>query len=244
MLLTNSNKNLFYDWLDAARTDGAFALIDKASGWTSFDVVNKLRRMTGIKKVGHAGTLDPLATGLLIIAFGRATKQISDYTAQRKVYSAEFKFGAKTVTDDAEGEETDLTNTDHIKNEDILMAANDFTGKILQVPPNYSAKKINGKRLYELARKNKEINVQPAEVEIVKFEISDITLPVVKCIIECSKGTYIRSLARDMGDRLGVGAYLLNLRRTEIGDYSVNNALTINQIIELNEVRNENLQNL
>lgn len=211
---------------------GEVFLLDKPYEWTSFHVVNSIRyqmsRVTGLKrnKVGHAGTLDPLATGLLIICTGKATKQIDSYQAQEKEYTGTLKLGATTPCFDLEKEEDHQYPTDHITEEMILEATKVFLGKIEQVPPIFSAIKIKGKRAYDYARKDEEVVIKPKNVEIKEFEITDIRMPEVDFRITCSKGTYIRSLARDFGQKLDSGAYLIALRRTKIGKYDVKDALT------------------
>jgi len=233
MLLSRSNINDFPLWLDAAKTIGATILIDKDLKWTSFDVVAKIRTLTNIKKIGHAGTLDPLATGLLVICLGKATKTIEKYQNLVKEYIAEFKFGATTKTDDSEAEEENIQDISNITPELILEKSKKFIGEILQLPPRYSAKKINGKKMYELARKNKPIEIKPSRVHIFSIEFVNFSLPYAKLKIVCSKGTYIRSLARDLGNEIGCGAYLASLRRTKIGEFSANDALKIDEFANL-----------
>lgn len=211
---------------------GEVFLLDKPYEWTSFQVVNSIRyqmsRVTGLKrnKVGHAGTLDPLATGLLIICTGKATKQIDSYQAQEKEYTGTFKLGATTPCFDLEQEEDHQYPTEHISEEMIQEATKAFMGKIEQIPPAFSAIKIKGKRAYEYARKDEEVVIKSKNVEIKEFEITAIRMPEVDFRIVCSKGTYIRSLARDFGNKLDSGAYLIALRRTKIGEYDVKDALT------------------
>lgn len=211
---------------------GEVFLLDKPYEWTSFQVVNSIRyqmsRVTGLKrnKVGHAGTLDPLATGLLIICTGKATKQIDSYQAQEKEYTGTFKLGATTPCFDMEQEEDHQYPTEHITEEMIQEARKAFMGKIEQTPPAFSAIKIKGKRAYEYARKDEEVVIKSKNIEIQEFEITAIRMPEVDFRIVCSKGTYIRSLARDFGQKLESGAYLTALRRTKIGEYEVKNALT------------------
>ena len=213
---------------------GELLLIDKPIDWTSFDVVNKVRRLLGIKygmrfKVGHAGTLDPKATGLLLLCTGGMTKQIEGLMGLDKEYTGSFVLGATTPSHDAETEIFQNADFRMLIYEDILAATQKFTGNIMQVPPQFSAKRIEGKRAYEYARKNKEIEIPPVPVTIHRFGITRIALPEVEFLVRCSKGTYIRSLARDFGEELGVGAYLSSLRRTKIGDFDVADALTIEQ---------------
>jgi len=218
--------------------NGKVLLIDKPLKWTSFQVVNKLRseikRAFNIKKikVGHAGTLDPLATGLLIICTGKFTKKINDYQAQTKTYIGTFTLGATTPSYDLETEVNQTFSMAHITEELIQQTAKQFTGIINQKPPIFSAIQKDGKRFYDIARSGKTIEIEPRKVEINSFEITNIAMPNVDFKVTCSKGTYIRSLAYDFGKALNSGAYLSALRRTKIGDFDVENALTIEDFIE------------
>jgi tRNA pseudouridine55 synthase len=205
-------------------------LINKPFRWTSFDVVNKLRHKLKIKKVGHAGTLDPLATGLLIICTGKMTKRIDEFQAQEKEYTGKFVLGQTTASFDLETEVSEPTDISSITHEKINLAAKKFIGAIQQIPPIHSAIRINGKRAYALARKGKEPELKAREVFIKEFEITQIEKPVVGFRIVCSKGTYIRSLARDFGEALGTVAYLAELCRTRIGDFKLSDALTLDQV--------------
>jgi tRNA pseudouridine55 synthase len=205
-------------------------LIDKPMQWTSFDVVNKLRRKLKIKKIGHAGTLDPLATGLLILCTGKMTKRIDEFQAQEKEYTGNFVIGQTTPSHDLETLVSEAKDISSISEEIIHEAIKKFTGTIQQVPPIHSAIKVDGKRAYALARKGKEPELKPREVTVSAFEITGIQLPTVSFRIICSKGTYIRSLARDFGEELGVGAYLSKLCRTRIGQFHLKDALTIEDI--------------
>jgi tRNA pseudouridine55 synthase len=231
MLLTNKNINDINLWMEEVQSIGAAALIDKPKGWTSFDVVAKLRKAVGIKKVGHAGTLDPLATGLLILCFGKATKQISSFQDQSKKYITKVRFGAITQSYDSEFEEENICDVSHLSTDSIRNAVNSFIGKIDQVPPQFSAIKIGGKPLYKHARKGNSIVLEPRQVEIYDIEIISIELPFIDLFVHCSKGTYIRSLARDIGEKLDVGAYMKELRRTAIGDYSVDDAVLVEDVV-------------
>ncbi|MEA5429044.1 tRNA pseudouridine(55) synthase TruB [Arcicella lustrica] len=218
---------------------GEVLLIDKPLTWTSFDVVKKLKFAGKFKKIGHAGTLDPLATGLLILCTGKMTKQIDSFQAQEKEYSGTFVLGKTTPSIDLETGFDEEFPTEHI-NETILQEAlSKFQGKILQIPPIYSAIQVNGKRLYELARKGKtdaDIEIKSREVEISKFDIDSSNFPEISFTIVCSKGTYIRSLVRDFGLACQSGAYLSSLRREKIGEFDVKNALTIQEFIEQRKV--------
>lgn len=232
LILTKHNLEDYEIWSKAATENGAALLIDKAKNWTSFDAVAKIRNTLKIKKVGHAGTLDPLATGLLIICVGKATKIIFEFQEQYKIYSGKIKLGATTKTDDAEAEEENLKDV-HCTFDEISKAIEDLTGKIMQIPPIYSARKIKGKRLYELARKNIEVQPEPKEVEVYEFNIVKYMPPFLSFSIKCSKGTYIRSLARDLGAKLFVGGYLYELRRDSIGKYSAYDAFTVADFVEI-----------
>lgn len=218
--------------------DGKVLLIDKPLEWTSFQAVNKIRwhikQKFGLKKikVGHAGTLDPLATGLLIICVGKETKNINIYQGQTKEYTGTFTFGATTPSFDLETEINQTFKTDHITSEDLKEATKKFTGEIEQKPPIFSAIKKDGKRLYELARKGETTEIKSRKVTIDEFEITNTELPDIDFRVVCSKGTYIRSLANDFGETLHSGAHLSALRRTKIGDFSVDNALSIDAFIE------------
>jgi tRNA pseudouridine55 synthase len=208
---------------------GQVLLIDKPLEWTSFDVIRKVRNLIKIKKVGHAGTLDPLATGLLILCTGKFTKRINEYMAQEKEYTGTFTLGAITPTYDLESEPQDFKPYEHITGQDIRNAAQQFIGEIQQLPPAHSAIKVDGKRLYELARQGKEVKLEPRNVRITEFEITNIQLPVVSFRVVCSTGTYIRSLAQDMGAALQCGAYLSSLCRTRIGAFALNEAKTMEE---------------
>lgn len=210
---------------------GSVILVDKPLEWTSFDVVNKLRYALKIKKIGHAGTLDPLATGLLILCTGKMTKQIEGYQAQEKEYTGKMVLGKTTPSVDLETAIDSETDISHLSKDAIYALTKKFTGIISQVPPVYSAIKVKGKRAYKSARKGEELKLRPREVEVRLFEITDVTLPEVSFRVICSKGTYIRSLVRDFGAALSVGAYLSELRRTRIGEYNIDQAKTIEEII-------------
>ena len=210
--------------------EGHVFLIDKPLDWTSFDVVNKIRwnirKAYNLKKikVGHAGTLDPKATGLLLICTGKLTKQIDEYQAQEKTYTGTIKIGVTTPTYDMESEENETFPTEHITEEMIHEAIKQFVGEIEQFPPMHSAIKVDGKRLYELARVGKEIERKARTITIHDFKITKIDLPFIDFEVNCSKGTYIRSLAFDFGKALNSGGYLTALRRTKIGDFDVINS--------------------
>ncbi|MBZ5856654.1 tRNA pseudouridine(55) synthase TruB [Flavihumibacter profundi] len=209
--------------------EGQVLLIDKPLGWTSFDAVRKIRNLVRTKKVGHAGTLDPLATGLLIICTGKFTKKINEYMAREKEYTGTITLGAVTPTYDLESEPIKQSDPAGISKTQLEAAAQKFTGPILQIPPIHSAIKINGKRVYELARKGHDVQLEPRPVTISVFEITKIEMPLVSFRVVCSTGTYIRSLANDFGAALGCGGYLSSLRRTRIGEFSVNDAMDIEE---------------
>ncbi len=208
--------------------EGAVLLIDKPYKWTSFDAVNMVKRLVKVK-IGHAGTLDPLATGLLICCTGKYTKKISEYQRLPKEYTGVIHLGATTPTYDLESKPENAQPYEHITDATIHEAVKQFTGDILQVPPIHSAIKKEGERAYDLARAGKDIKLEPRPVTITAFEITTINLPEVHFRVACSTGTYIRSLANDFGTALGCGGYLQALRRTKIGEFDVTDALTPDQ---------------
>ena len=205
--------------------DGKLLLIDKPLQWTSFDIVNKIRYLIKVKKVGHAGTLDPLATGLLIVCTGKFTKKINEYQGLPKTYTGTLILGATTASYDLETAPENFKSIDHLTENDIHQATIPFVGEILQMPPQHSAIKKEGMRLYESARKGIEVKVDPRKVNIISFEITQINLPNIEFKVVCSTGTYIRSLVKDFGEALGVGAYMSALRRTKIGDFNIDEAI-------------------
>lgn len=215
--------------------NGEFLLIDKPKYWTSFDLVNKvkseIRKKLQVKiKVGHAGTLDPLASGLMIICTGRATKMIEKFQDLNKEYVARIQLGATTPSFDLETEVDKIYDYKHITEEQLKDTVKYFTGRLDQVPPIFSAKFVDGKRAYSLARKGKEIKLESKEVTIYEMNITEFNLPVIELRVLCSKGTYIRSLARDIGEKLNSGAHLIGLKRTAIGDYKLENALNVSEM--------------
>ena len=218
--------------------EGRVLFIDKPLTWTSFDVVNKIRKSLryhlgiGKIKVGHAGTLDPLATGLVIVCTGKATKQIMQYQDLDKLYEAQVRLGATTPSFDLETEVDKSFPWEHITSTDIGEAINAFKGDLEQMPPLYSAKRVDGKRAYNMARKGKTLELKPQYVTIHRLEILKENLPDLSLLVECSKGTYIRSLARDIGEKLNSGAHLTGLRRTRIGPYEVEQAISIDNFIK------------
>lgn len=211
---------------------GKLLLIDKPFGWTSFDAVKKvhytIRKAFGLKKikVGHAGTLDPLATGLLIICTGKFTKKIAELTLEDKTYTGTFTIGATTPSYDLESEVENHKPTAHITPEKVKDAAKKMSGVQMQMPPQFSAKQVDGKRAYESARKGIEVKLEPREVKISRFEVDPTSLPEVHFEITCSKGTYIRSMARDLGEILGCGAHLTKLVRTKVGAFELKDAVS------------------
>lgn len=211
---------------------GEVFLIDKPLEWTSFDVVRKVRNALKIKKVGHAGTLDPLATGLLIVCAGKMTKQIDSFMGQEKEYTGTFVIGATTDSFDLEQPVIAVADPSHITLEQVKTAVAELTGDILQVPPMHSAIKVDGKRVYESARKGKVVKMDPRPVTVGEFEITKFENPVVEFRIVCSKGTYIRSLARDLGEKLQVGAYMSSLCRTRIGNFKLSEAHDLLSLVE------------
>ena len=213
--------------------EGRVILINKPLEWTSFDVIRKMRNAIKIKKVGHAGTLDPLATGLLIVCTGKFTKKINEYMAKEKEYTGIITLGAVTPTYDLESEPINFLSIDDITEEMIYATAKKFTGRIMQTPPVHSAIKQKGKPVYLLARKGIDVVIEPREITITDFEITNISFPEVYFKVVCTTGTYIRSLANDFGQSLGCGAYLSSLCRTRIGEFSVDNALSVDEFIEL-----------
>jgi tRNA pseudouridine55 synthase len=212
---------------------GEILLLNKPLSWTSFDVVKKIRNILRIKKIGHAGTLDPLAEGLLILCTGKFTKKIDEIQAQEKEYTGHFTLGQTTPSFDLETEIDGEKDISAITPAQIREAASSFEGCIDQVPPLYSAVKINGERAYTLARRGDSAEIKAKQVEIKSFQITGIALPLVSFRVVCSKGTYIRSLARDFGEQLGCGAHLSKLVRTRIGPYELSKAYTIDDILSL-----------
>jgi len=216
--------------------EGAILLVDKPYEWTSFDVVGKIRSLIkkhlGIKsiKVGHAGTLDPLATGLLVICTGKATKKVMELTSENKEYVAKIKLGETTPSFDLETEVDATFPTDHITLELVKDALKRFEGPQMQQPPAHSAKYVNGKRAYNLARKGIDPKLQPVPIEIFSIELEEFSLPYLTIRISCSKGTYIRSLARDIGVELNSGAHLVKLCRTRSGDFTLDSALSLQEV--------------
>jgi tRNA pseudouridine55 synthase len=209
--------------------EGIPILINKDLRWTSFDVVKKVRNLLRIKKVGHAGTLDPLATGLLIVCAGKMTKKISQFMDMEKEYTGTMVLGKTTPSIDLETEFDSESPFEHISKNEVVELAKEFTGSLMQTPPIFSAIKMDGSPLYLRARKGEDVAIEPRQVFVSEFEITDIQMPEIKFRLVCSKGFYVRSLVRDFGVRLGVGAYLAALERTRIGEFKLENSQTIDE---------------
>lgn len=218
---------------------GEIIAIDKPLKWTSFDAVKRLRgaiqRRLGVKKfkVGHAGTLDPLATGVLIVCTGRATRKIDELQSGEKEYVAEVRLGATTPSYDLETEVDNTYPYEHITEDMTNEALARFQGAIMQVPPIFSAVKIDGRRAYKYARKGKEVELKAKLLSISEIELLEFSLPIIKIRVVCSKGTYIRALARDIGEALGSGAHLVGLQRTRVGEISISNCLSLENALKL-----------
>ena len=210
--------------------DGAL-VIDKPSGKTSHDVVEAVRRIVGFRQIGHLGTLDPLATGILVLLLGRATRLAQFYIGRRKRYLAAFRFGFATDTYDSDGAPSGPDTSPQIDPAEIERLAAEFTGKFSQTPPSYSAKKIHGKRAHELARKKKPVELKAVEIEVYEFRIESVEGSLVRVAIECAAGTYIRSLAHDMGAKLGCGAHLQEIVRTAVGEFTLDQAVRVEELI-------------
>lgn len=205
-------------------------LIDKPLGMTSFGVVQRMRRILKLKKIGHAGTLDPLATGLMIVCSGKFTKQIEGLMGMEKEYTGSFYLGAVTESYDLERPPVITGNAEDVQSADLEAAAVKLTGFIQQVPPVHSAIKVDGKRAYESARKGQALELKPREVHVKSFELGEYQFPEVAFKVKCSKGTYIRTLAHDFGQLLGTGAYLSSLRRTSIGPFKIDDAILLRDL--------------
>ena len=212
---------------------GQTLLFNKPKGWTSFDVVKKVRSTIKIKKVGHAGTLDPLATGLLILCTGKHTKRISQIQEQEKVYRVSFRLGATTPSYDAEFPPENIKEVDHIRRSEVESYLPQFIGNIEQVPPIFSAVKVKGKRAYKAARAGKSVELKPRHVTVYEFSLEAWESPqLVHALIRCSKGTYIRSLVHDLGQALAVGAYILELERIRIGEFRLEEAWDVEKFAQ------------
>jgi len=214
-------------------------IIDKPAGWTSYDVVNFIRRRFKIKKVGHAGTLDPLATGVLVVLLGRYTKLFRKFSSEDKEYNGTLRLGVSTDSQDADGKVIAKKEISSVSRDDLKKAFTKFKGDIEQIPPMVSALRYKGKRLYKLARQGKEVPRKPRKVSIYKFQLTDFNPPDVDFFLSCSKGTYVRTLCHDIGEMLGCSGHLLRLRRIKSGDFGLNDSITIE---ELKEMEREELE--
>ena len=214
-------------------------LVDKPAGWTSFDVANKVRHLFGVRKVGHAGTLDPNATGLLILCTGAKTREISTYAGLEKEYEGTMLLGQRTASFDAEMPVLESRPLDGVTEDSVRAAAAAFVGVISQVPPMWSAVKVGGKPLYAYARKGQTVDRRPREVTIHSLQVQQVRLPEVDFTVVCSKGTYVRSLVEDLGLGLGCGAHLVRLRRTRIGPYRVSDAWTVDELVRQHRDRGD-----
>ena len=219
--------------------EGTLLLINKPKNWTSFDVVNRLRHLLKIKKIGHAGTLDPLAKGLLIIGIGKYTKKLESLQGLDKIYEGIIEIGKTTPSFDLETPFDSVSDYKNVTPQEIMLAVETLTGELDQIPPLFSAIKVNGQRAYKSARKNEKILLKSRKIRIYKFEIIKLILPEIHFRVVCSKGTYIRSLAKDLGEKLGVGGYLKELVRTQVGEYKLENALLPEQVIDQINTNNE-----
>lgn len=239
-ILNKDTLQNFSDWFAPVLEKGGIALINKELNWTSFDVIAKLRGILKIKKIGHGGTLDPLATGLLIVCVGRPATKLADYYQDfPKEYRCKIQLGATTPTYDLESLPEDFKEYSHISKEKIFEALNSFVGNIEQVPPLHSAVKVNGKRAYELARKKTDFQLEPRPIVIYSIDNIEINLPEIEFSVLCSKGTYVRTLANDIGEKLGCGAYLSGLVRTKISEFKVEDAITVDEIRAATRLFNE-----
>jgi tRNA pseudouridine55 synthase len=212
--------------------EGEVLLVCKPKGWTSFDVVNRIRILFHVAKVGHAGTLDPMATGLLIVCTGKKTKEIEQYVGLEKEYEAQMILGARTPSFDAETTIIERRTTEDITEQMVRKTLEEFAGYQTQLPPMWSAAKVGGKRLYKYARKGQEVERRPREVFVKSIVPSAISIPEVRFTIVCSKGTYVRTLVDDIGKRLGCGAYLNALERTRLGEFLLADAVTIEELLQ------------
>jgi tRNA pseudouridine55 synthase len=213
--------------------EGEMLLVDKPQGWSSFDVVNRIRHLFHVPRVGHAGTLDPMATGLLIVCSGKRTRELGRFGDLEKEYEGEMRLGARTESYDAETPVVEERTTDGITEERVREVLARFVGIQEQLPPMWSAVKVKGRPLYKYARKGVEVNRPPRTIEISSLTARRIQIPLVEFSVVCSKGTYVRTLAHDLGEALGCGAYLSGLRRTRIGSYHVEDAVTMEELVAI-----------
>jgi tRNA pseudouridine55 synthase len=229
-ILTKSNLNNFSNWFDEMQNSGGLLLVNKPLGYTSFAIINSLKRIFKGKKIGHSGTLDPLASGLMIIAIGKATKLLNDLILNTKVYSGLIKIGVETSSLDKETPEVNHTQIPENIEDKILKTLPYFTGDMEQVPPLHSALKVDGKRAYKLARKNIEKSIAPRKVTILDYNILDIDIPYIKFRINVTSGFYVRTFAQDFGKFLGLPAYLYKLNREQIGEFSIEESVSVEEI--------------
>ncbi len=211
--------------------DGAL-VIDKPKGKTSHDVVDAVRHLAGMRQIGHLGTLDPLATGVLVLLLGRATRLVQFYSGRRKRYSAGFRFGFATNTFDSDGEAEGPDSAPELDRSVLERLAAERVGRFEQMPPSFSAKKIHGRPAYELARKKQVVELKPVEVEVFEYKLTEIAGSIARFVIECSSGTYIRALAHEMGQRLGCGAHLAEITRLAVGEFSLEQAIKLEELAE------------
>lgn len=226
---------------ESGMDSGRVLLLDKPVGWTSFDVVARVRHILQIKKIGHAGTLDPLATGLLILCTGRMTREIEQFTGLEKEYRVRMMLGARTPSFDAESNVCAVGSLEGITVEKVRETLAGFVGYQTQIPPMWSAVKVNGRRLYKYARKGIEIERKPREVFIRSITLDQYTPPEIECTVVCSKGTYIRTLVDDAGMRLGCGAYVTMLERTRIGEFRLEDAVSIEEVMPRRSMQAESM---
>ncbi|MFL6077536.1 MAG: tRNA pseudouridine(55) synthase TruB [Mycobacteriales bacterium] len=220
------------------RATAGLVVVDKPAGWTSHDVVSRMRRLAGTRRVGHAGTLDPMATGVLVLGVERATKLLGHLALERKAYRATVRLGQATVTDDAEGELVSRESAEHLGEDQVARAMTAFTGEISQVPSSVSAIKVAGQRAYAKVRRGEEVELTARRVQVDRFELLELRPGVPGCVdvdvlVECSSGTYVRALARDLGGTLGVGGHLTALRRTRVGPYTLDQACGLDELAAL-----------
>lgn len=230
ILSRGADKELVDEWRNCAHEQGAILVVDKPLTWTSFDVVAKMRGIVKFKRIGHAGTLDPLASGVLVVCFGKATKEVETIQSYYKDYTVTIKLGATTRSDDGETEEENHTDTTHVTKTAIEYVLPQFIGTVLQTPPAFSAVWVDGKRAYQEARKGKAIVLEPRPIRIDSIEIIEWANPYLTLTIRCGKGTYIRSIARDIGVALQVGGYVSELRRTAVGEFVAEEAHAITEL--------------
>ncbi len=229
-ILTKSNLNNFSNWFDEMQNSGGLLLVNKPLGYTSFAIINSLKRIFKGKKIGHSGTLDPLASGLMIIAIGKATKLLNDLILNTKIYSGLIKIGVETASLDKETPEVNHTQIPENIETKILETLPYFAGDMEQVPPLHSALKVDGKRAYKLARKNLEQSIAPRKITILDYKILDIDIPYVKFRINVTSGFYVRTFAQDFGKFIGLPAYLYKLHREQIGEFSIEEAVSVEEI--------------